>query len=95
MDALITQFRLQQVIKEPTHILVESSSCIDFIFMFHKKLVMESGVYLLLPSNCHHQITYAKFNLKTHSPLPYELEIWHYEQANLDHIRKAVDLFPW
>ena len=30
-----------------------------------------------------------------HYPSPYESEIWHYDQANVDHIREAVDLFPW
>ena len=56
---------------------------------------MESGVHPSLHPNCHYQITYAKFNLKIHYPPPYEPEIWHYDQANVDHIRKALDLFPW
>ena len=56
---------------------------------------MESGVHSSLHPNCHHQIAYAKFNLKIHYPPPYERETWHYDQANADHIRKAVDLFPW
>lgn len=30
-----------------------------------------------------------------HNPPPCECEIWHYNQVNVDHIRKAVDLFPW
>ena len=55
---------------------------------------MESGLYSSLHPNCRHQITYAKFNLKIHYSLPYERKIWHYDQANVDHIRKAVDLFP-
>ena len=56
---------------------------------------MATGVHSSLHPNCHHQITYAKFNLKFHYPPPYEREIWHYDQANVDHIRKANDLFPW
>ena len=95
INALTTQFELQQIIKEPTHILAESSSCIDLIFTSHQNLVMESGVHSSLHPNCHHQITYAKFNLKIHYPPPYKCEIMHYDQANADHIRKAVDLFPW
>ena len=35
---------LQQINKESTHILAESFSCIDLIFMSHQNLVMESGV---------------------------------------------------
>ena len=30
-----------------------------------------------------------------HNRPPCECEIWHYNQVNVDHIRKAVDLFPW
>ena len=27
-------------------------------------------------------------------PRPYEPEMWHYEQANVDYIKKAVGFFP-
>ena len=60
MDALTTQIGLQQIVIEPIHILVESSSCIDLIFTSHQNLVTESGVHSSLNPNCHHQITYAK-----------------------------------
>ena len=33
--------------------------------------------------------------IQSKNSLPYEREIWHYDQANVDHIRKGVDLFPW
>ena len=56
---------------------------------------MQSGVHSSLHPNYHHQITYVKFILKIHYPPFYEREIWHYDQASVDHIRKAVDLFPW
>ena len=78
-DALTSKFGLQQIIKEPTHISAESSSCIDLIFTSHQNLVMESGVNPSLHPNCHHQITYSKFNLKIHYPPSYEREIWHYD----------------
>ena len=56
---------------------------------------MESGVYPSLHSNCHHQITYAIFNLKIHYPPPYERKIWHYQNPNTDQIRKALKQFSW
>ena len=50
---------------------------------------MESGIHSSLHSNCHHQIIYARFNLKIYYPLPfYEHEIWHYEKVNIDLIQK-------
>ena len=94
IDTLTSQFGLQQIIKEPTQILA-GSSCIDLIFTSHQNLIMESGVHPSLHPNFHHQITYSKFDLKIYYSPPYEREIWHYDQANIDHIRKAVDLFSW
>ena len=58
------------------------------------KSIMESCVDFSLGSNCHHEMTYIKFDSKIHYLPPYEREIWHYELANVGHIRKAVDLFP-
>ena len=56
---------------------------------------MESGVHSSLHENCHHQIIYAKFNLKIYYPPPYEREIWHYQKANTENTRKAIDQSPW
>ena len=56
---------------------------------------METGVHHSLHSNCPHQITYAKFNLKIRYPSPYEREIWHYQKLNTDQIRKAIEQFSW
>ena len=56
---------------------------------------MESGVHSSLHSICHHHITFAKFNLKIHYPPPYGQEVWHYQKANVDHIREAINEFPW
>ena len=95
IDAVTSQFGLQLLIKEPAHILGNSSSCIGLIFTSHPSLVMESGVHHSLHSNCPHQITYAKFNLKIHYPPLYEREIGHYQKANTDQIRKAIEQFSW
>ena len=95
IDAVTSQFGLQQLIKEPTQILENSSSCIDLVFTSHPSLVMESGIHPSLHWGCHHQITYAKFNLQIDYPSPYEREIWHYQKANTDQIRKAIEQFSW
>ena len=94
-DDVTSQFGLEQIIKEPTHIIGDSSSCIDLIFTTQPNLVMESGVHSSFHSNCHHHITFAKFNIKIHYPLPYEREVWHYQKANFDQIRQAISEFPW
>ena len=45
IDATTSQFGLQQLINEPTHLTADSSSCIDSIFTSQPNLVMESGVH--------------------------------------------------
>ena len=94
-DGFTSQFGLQQIIKEPAHIIGDSSSCIDLISTTQPNLVMESGVHSSLHSNCHHHITFAKFNLKIHYLPPYEQEVRHYQKANVDQIREAISEFPW
>ena len=95
IDGVTSQFELQQIIKEPTHFIGDSSSCKDLIFTTQPNLVMESGVHSSLHANCHHHITFAKFTLKIHYPPPYEREVWHYQKANVDQIRQAISQFPW
>ena len=72
IEAITSQFGLQQIINEPTHIQGKSESCIDLIFSSQPNLVMSSSIHLSLHQNCHHQIIFAKFNLKVHNPPPYE-----------------------
>ena len=52
---------------------------------------MESGAHSLLHENWHQQITSSKFNLKIYYPPPYEQEVWHYQKANIENIRKAIE----
>ena len=91
-DAITSQFGLQQLIKE---LLTDSSACIDLLFTSQPNLVMESGVHSSLHQNCHHQMIFAKINLKVFYPPPYEREIWHYQRADVDQIQQAIEQFSW
>ena len=95
LENVMPQFGLHQVIKEPTHILHNSFSCIDLIFVSQPNLIIESGVHLSLHPNCHHQLIYAKFNLQIYYSPQYYREVWHYHDANTGLIRRAVDQFNW
>ena len=44
-------------------------------------------------SNYHHEIMFAKFNLKVFYVPPYEREVWHFNNATNDHIRKGLSDF--
>ena len=48
LDFLTSQFGLSQIIKEPTHILDNSRSCIDLIFTSEANMVIDSGVHASL-----------------------------------------------
>ena len=43
----------------------------------------------------HHQIIYAKLNLKIHYPPLHERETWHYKYANTDFLQRAINYYPW
>ena len=79
VENIASQFGLHQIINEPTHILENSSSCIDLIFTLQPNLSFESGTQPSLHRNCHHQIIYAKFILEVLYPPPYIREVWHYQ----------------
>ena len=75
IETITSQFGLQKLINESTHLRANSFSCNDLIFTSQPNLVMESDVHSSLYPNCHHQIVFAKINLKICYPPPYEREI--------------------
>ena len=86
---------LHQIITDPTHILPQSSSCIDLIFFDQPNLVIDSGVHSSSHANCHHQITHCKLNLKIFFSPPYEGLVWNCKKADVTAITKALDLVNW
>ena len=93
IESITSQFGLHRLINEPTHLLQSSSSCIDLIFTSQPNTVVESGVHPSLHPYCHHQIIFAKFNLKIYYPPPYLREVWHYKEANADLIKRTINNF--
>ena len=95
IETFTSHFGLHQLIHDPTHILGESSSCIDLIFTSQLIMVVNSGVHSPVHANCHHQIVFEKFDLKIYYPPPYECEVWHYQEADSILIRRAIHEFNW
>ena len=81
--------------RSPTHILPNSSSCIDLIFCNQTNMITNYGVLPSLHTNCHHQIIFANLNFNISIPPPYERHIWHYNKADIVSIRRALELFDW
>ena len=86
---------MKQLIAEPTHVLENSSSCIDLMFTNQPNLIMDTGVHPSLHSKCHHQVIYVKLNLQIEYPPPYTREIWDYGKAQFDLINKTIENFDW
>ena len=58
-------------------------------------MVVNSGVFPPIHQNCHHQIVFARVNLKIFYPPPYTRRIWDYSNANHEAINNAIDGFDW
>ena len=84
IHCLATEYDLRQLFNEPTHLLENTSSCIDLIFTSQANLVMNAGIHPSLHASCHLQIVYTKFSLKIHYPAPYERQVWHFRRAMND-----------
>ena len=94
IDFLTASFGFNQIINKPTHILNSSfSSCVDLIFTSQPNL---RKIYKYIHhANCHHQITYGKFNLNVIYPPVYKKDVWYYKQADSDCIERAIANFDW
>ena len=86
---------MHQEINEAAHILNNSSTCIDLIFDSQPNFLIESGVHPTLHPSCHHQIIFTKCDLDIVYPPPHEREIWHYQMAGIDIIKRAINAFDW
>ena len=65
------------------------------MFTSQPNLVMEAGIRPSLHASYHHQIVYAKFNLKIHYPPPYERDVWYFQKADIDLIGRAMNEYNW
>ena len=89
-NSLTTSYGLSQIFSDL------NSSCIDLIFTYHQpNLVIQSGFYPSLHPKRHHQINYAKFNLKVEYPPLYKPLTWVYKNADIRPTNSANDIFDW
>ena len=80
--------------KKRTHILKNSKSRIDLKFISKPNRVIDSDVQTSLHLYCHHQIVYAKLDLRVFYPAIYmrgnDVAFQAYEP---DNIKKLINLF--
>ena len=88
-------YRLCQLTSDPTHILWNSSSCIDLGFMNQPNFVIDSSMHPSLHPNCHNLIVFWILNLKVKYLPLYERFMWDYENTDSQSIIKAIEIFNW
>ena len=84
-----------QLIDQPTHIIKESSSCIDLIFICNPSFISASRVELSLYEKCHHNLIYGKINFNVPLPPPYIRDVWDYKNAKVANIQQSVSGIDW
>ena len=90
LGSLTISCGLHQLISDPTHLLPNSSSCIDLIFTDQPNLVADSGVHPSLHPNCHGQITFSRYILNVEYTPPYERLVWKdNNKANTESIKQV------
>ena len=94
-ESATCSYRLSQLTSDPTHILWNSSSCIDLGFMNQPNFVIDSSMHPSLHPNCHHLIVFWILNLKVKYLPLYERFMWDYENADSQSIIKVIEIFNW
>ena len=94
-ESLTTTYGFKHLISHATHILPQSTSCIDLILTDQPNYIIDCGTHPSLNKNCHHQITFCKLNLKDECPPPYQHHLWNFKKANNYAIKKAIEPVNW
>ena len=81
LDDLIQSKNLSQLTDEPTHIINDSSSCIDLIITSQLFLFVEHGIHPSLFENCHQEIVHGK--------------LWDYNNADIDTLCDKLRHVDW
>ena len=75
-------------------------SCIDLChilimsYILHNQSVISNhGVDVSIFDKCHHNTIYNKNNIRIPLPPTYVREVWDYQKANIENIKKAISNF--
>ena len=69
-------------------------SCIDLIFCTNQSVISNHGVDVSIFDKCHY-IIYGKINIRVPLPPAYVREVWDYENAHTENMKKAISNFDW
>ena len=86
---------LSQLTDEPTHIINDSSSCIDLIITSQSFIFVEHGIHPSLFKDCHHEIVHGKLNLSVSPPPAFKWKLWDYNNADIDTLHDKPRRVDW
>ena len=95
IDSLTSSAGYKQIIDKRTHVINNSMSCIDLTFCTNQNVISNYGVDFLMFKKCHHNIIHGKIDIRVPLPPLYVHEVWDYNKANAENIKKAVSNFNW
>ena len=95
LEGIFDDTGLQQLVSEPTHLSVNTATCIDLVVTNQPNLINDCSVKPSLHTTCHHQINHIEININN-PPLPHHTrKMWHYNRANVPAINKSISEFDW
>ena len=72
-----------------------SISSIDLIFCTNESGISNYGADVSIFGECHHNSVYTKTNMRVPLPPTYGQQVWDYEKANIENVKKAISIFDW
>ena len=94
-NSLTSACGYSQLINKPTHITKESSSCIDLIFATSPNLIRKTRIELSIFEKRHHKLIHSITDFKVPLSPSFLIEVWDYENTNVNHIQSAVWTIDW
>ena len=84
---IFTAAKYPQLIDQPTHIINNSSSCIDLIFASNPNVICNLCIKLSLLDKCHHNLIFGELNFMISLPPTYKRQVWDYKKAEMQQIQ--------
>ena len=94
-ENLFCKHGLAQLVNQPTYVTRIAKTCIDLVSTDQENISQALEIHPSIHSTCHHQIVFAKFNINCPPPPPHTRNIWHYDRAKPDLMKKAALEYDW
>ena len=91
----LTMFNMSNVINEPTHILGNSSTLTDPIFVSESCCVLESGTIQMNNQISDHKTTDVPLKIHTTLSHSYLRKVWNYQNGDYAKLNTSIEQYDW